>query len=90
MEQSCRTLAWVLVEVADRRRPKTSTQLYLGLPEFRAYVSAVRFMGRWSDGDVCRASQQIDAGEFRKLSDASLPIEAQRVANNVPDAFSRF
>ena len=49
-----------------------------------ACLSAVRFMDRWSDEDVRRTIQQLDAGELMKLSDASLPIEVQRVANNIP------
>ena len=62
--------------------------LSMDLDREYARLSAVRFMDRWSDADVRRTIQQLEAGELVKLSNASLPIEVQRAADNVPEADS--
>ena len=61
---------------------------WLGMELNREYavLSAARFMGRWSDDDVRRTIARLDAGEVVEVDNASLPIDAEQVTSNVPEA----
>ena len=47
-----------------------------------AALSAVRFMGRWSEHDVRRTIARLDAGEVVEIDDASLPIDLERAPSS--------
>ena len=51
-----------------------------------AALSAVRFMGRWSDDDVRRTIARLDAGEVVEIDDTSLPIDVERATGSVTEA----
>ena len=51
-----------------------------------AALSAVRFMGQWSDDDVHRTIARLDAGEVVEIDDASLPIDVERTTSSVRKA----
>lgn len=51
-----------------------------------AVLSAVRFMGRWSDDDVRQTIARLDAGEVVEIDDASLPIDVSEATSSVPEA----
>ena len=54
-------------------------------PEYAA-LSAVRFMGRWSDNDVRQTIARLDAGEVVEIDDASLPVDVNVATKGVPEA----
>ena len=64
-------------ELLDRR------WLSMDLDRKYAALSAVRFMDRWSDGDVRRTIGRLDAGEVVEINDASLPIDVEQATSSV-------
>ena len=51
-----------------------------------ASLSALRFMGQWSDDDVRRTIARLDAGEVVEIDDSLLPIDVERATGNDPEA----
>ena len=64
--------------------------LSMDLDHEYACVSAVRFMHGWSDEDVRRAIQQINAGKFLNVTNASASLEGERMTHTDPNAYSLF
>ena len=64
--------------------------LSMDLDHEYACLSAVRFMDGWSDEYVRRAIRELDAGKFINVSDASLSIDVQRMANKDPSTYALF
>ena len=64
--------------------------LSMDLDHEYASLSAMRFMDGWSDENVRRALQQLDARKFVNVTNASASLEGQRMAHTDPNAYSLF